>query len=178
MSIATGTGDEGTTGLLHGQRVSKDHPQIEALGAFDELNVEVGAARMLAPDPAVGELLRAVQGSLVAVMGEIACAQEDAAAHLDSKFALLGDGDLRRLDAALVALESRGIRLDGWATPGANPAALAFDRARVAARRAERRLAALTAGGRAPRPVLLSWTNRLSDVLWLLAREAETAQAP
>jgi cob(I)alamin adenosyltransferase len=175
MSIATRKGDTGTTGLLHGQRVAKDHPQIEAVGAFDELNVEIGAARMLAPDPAVGDLLKAVQASLVALMGEIACAEADAAGHAQSTFARLGEGDLGRLDQALAALESRGLRLDGWATPGANPSALAFDRARVAARRAERRLAALPAGGRNPRPLLSQWTNRLSDVLWLLARAAESA---
>ena len=105
MSIATRTGDQGTTGLLHGQRVPKDHPQIEAVGAFDELNVEVGAARMLAPDPAARELLRGIQGSLVALMGEVACAQEDAAGHARSKFARLRDGDLRRLDESLAALE-------------------------------------------------------------------------
>jgi cob(I)alamin adenosyltransferase len=175
MSIATRKGDTGKTGLLHGQRVPKDHPQIEAVGAFDELNVEIGAARMLSPDPAVGELLKGVQASLIAAMGEIACAEEDAGSHSGSKFARLGDGDLGRLDGALAALESKGIRLDGWATPGANPSALAFDRARVAARRAERRLAALAAGGRNLRPVVAQWTNRLSDVLWLLAREAESA---
>jgi cob(I)alamin adenosyltransferase len=175
MSIATRKGDEGTTGLLHGQRVAKDHPQIEAVGAFDELNVEIGAARMTASEPTTRDLLRAVQASLVAVMGEIACAEADARGHSGSKFARLGEGDLGRLDAALAALESKGLRLDGWATPGANPAALAFDRARVAARRAERRLAALPAGGRNLRPLLGQWTNRLSDVLWLLAREAESA---
>jgi cob(I)alamin adenosyltransferase len=175
MSIATRKGDAGTTGLLHGQRVPKDHPQVEAVGAFDELNVEIGAARMLSQDPAVGDLLKGVQASLIAVMGEIACAEEDAARHSVSKFARLGDGDLARLDGALAALESKGIRLDGWATPGANPSALAFDRARVAARRAERSLAAVAAGGRNLRPVVAQWTNRLSDVLWLLAREAESA---
>ena len=175
MSIATRKGDEGRTGLLHGQRVPKDHPQIEAVGAFDELNVEVGAARMLARDPAVRDLLMGVQASLVALMGEIACAEEDAAGHSESRFARLGDGDLRSLDGALAALESKGVRLDGWATPGANPAALAFDRARVAARRAERRLAALPGAGRSLRPVIAQWTNRLSDVLWLLAREAESS---
>lgn len=174
MSIATRTGDKGTTGLLHGQRVPKDHPQIEAVGAFDELNVEVGAARMLASDPAARELLQGIQASLVALMGEIACAEGDAALHAESAFARLRDEDLRRLDDFLAALESRGVRLDGWATPGANPAALAFDRARVAARRAERRLAALPAHGRTVRPLLLQWTNRLSDLLWLLAREAES----
>jgi cob(I)alamin adenosyltransferase len=111
-------------------------------------------------------------------MGEVACAQEDAAGHSKSKFARLGDDDLRRLDDCLAALESKGLKFDGWATPGANASALAFDRARVAARRAERRLAALPASGREPRALLLQWTNRLSDVLWLLAREAETAAPP
>jgi cob(I)alamin adenosyltransferase len=174
MSIATRMGDTGTTGLLHGQRVAKDHPQIEAVGAFDELNVEVGAARMVASDPAARDLLKAVQASLIALMGEIACAETDAGSHSQSRFARLGEADLAKLDAALAALESKGLRFDGWATPGANPAALAFDRARVAARRAERRLAALPAGGRNLRPLLGQWTNRLSDVLWLLAREAES----
>jgi cob(I)alamin adenosyltransferase len=174
MSIATRTGDKGTTSLLHGQRVPKDHPQIEAVGAFDELNVEVGAARMSAADPAAKELLGSIQGLLVAVMGEIACAEENTLDHAKSKYARLSEKDLRRLDGFLAALESKGLRTAGWATPGANPAALAFDRARVAARRAERRLAGLPAAGRTVRPLLTQWTNRLSDILWLLAREAET----
>ncbi len=174
MSIATRGGDKGTTGLLHGQRVPKDHPQIEALGALDELNVEVGAARLVLRDRAGRELLRAVQGMLVALMGEVACAQEDAGRHARSRFARLGDGDLRRLDESLAALESKGLKTDGWATPGANPTAVALDRARVAARRAERRLAALPAQGRRLRPLLPMWANRLSDLLWVLARRAES----
>jgi cob(I)alamin adenosyltransferase len=178
VSIATRTGDNGSTGLLHGQRVAKDHPQIEAVGAFDELNVEVGAAAMLARDPAAPALLRAVQASLIALMGELACAEADAPAHAGSKFARLSEADLGRLDDFLSDLESRRIKLDGWATPGANPEALAFDRARVAARRAERRLAGLAPGVRTVRPLLLQWTNRLSDLLWLLAREAEARTGP
>jgi cob(I)alamin adenosyltransferase len=174
VSIATRTGDKGTTALLRGQRVSKSHPQIEAVGAFDELNVEVGAARMQVSDPAERGLLRDVQASLVALMGEVACAEGDAARHSRSKFARLRDSDLRRLDDSLAALESKDLKTDGWATPGANPTAIAFDRARVAARRAERRLAALPAHGRRIRPLLLKWANRLSDLLWLLAREAES----
>ncbi len=174
MSIATRTGDQGTTGLLHGQRVPKDHPQIEAVGAFDELNVEVGAARMLATDTDTRELLLGIQRSLVALMGEVACAEEDAERHSRSNFARLSPEDLGVLDRALAGLESKGLKFDGWATPGANPLSLAFERARVAARRAERRLAVLPGLGRSLRPLLLQWTNRLSDLLWLLAREAET----
>jgi cob(I)alamin adenosyltransferase len=177
VSIATRTGDQGTTGLLHGQRVPKDHPQIEAVGAFDELNVEIGAARLAAADPAARAFLLGVQAALVALMGELACAEADAAAHATSAFARLADADLAKVDAYLAELESRGLKFDGWATPGANPAALAFDRARVAARRAERSLAVLPAVGRQVRPLLQQWTNRLSDLLWLLARQAE-APAP
>ena len=51
-SIATRTGDDGTTSLLYGQRVPKDHPQIEAVGVFDELNATVGLAKAACPDPA------------------------------------------------------------------------------------------------------------------------------
>ena len=177
MSIATRTGDKGTTGLLHGQRVAKDHPQIEAVGAFDELNVEVGGARMLARGPGAAELLAAVQAVLVALMGELACAEADAELHATSKFARLKEADLKLLDDHLAQLESRGMSLEGWATPGANPESLAFDRARVAARRAERRLAGLPSDVRVVRPLLLQWTNRLSDLLWLLAREADSRGA-
>jgi cob(I)alamin adenosyltransferase len=173
VSIATRKGDTGTTGLLHGQRVPKDHPQIEAVGVFDELNVEVGAARLLAGDPAVAALMKEIQGSLVALMGEIACAESDAEAYAHSRFARLAEADLARLDLALATLEAKGVKLDGWATPGATPSALAFDRARVTARRAERGLVGLQACGRTVRPLVLQWTNRLSDLLWLLAREAE-----
>ena len=172
-SIATRRGDDGSTSLLYGQRVPKNHPQVEAVGAFDELNVEVGSARLLAGLPASRTLLEAVQRSLVALMGEIACAEEDVERYRESKFAKLTEKDLRLLDEALAALEARGLKLDGWATPGANPLAFACDRARVAARRAERRLHAVSGAGRTVRHLVWQWVNRLSDVLWLLAREAE-----
>jgi cob(I)alamin adenosyltransferase len=174
VSIATRGGDGGKTGLLHGQRVGKDHPQIEAVGAFDALNVEVGAARLGASSEPTRKMLLQVQKTLVAVMGELACAEENAEAHLRSRrFALLSDADLAVLDSLVTSLESKGLKFDGWATPGNNPSALALDRARIAVRAAERRLAALPAAGRTVRPLLLQWTNRLSDVLWLMAREAE-----
>jgi len=173
VSIATRTGDEGTTGLLYGQRVPKDHPQIEAVGACDELNVALGAAKLLAADGAVRSLLEDAQRALVALMGEVACAEADAARHAASKFARVGEDEVRRLDVAVATLEAGGIAADGWATPGANPLASAFDQARVAARRAERRLAGLPAQGRSVRPPVRQFLNRLSDLLWLLARQAE-----
>jgi len=176
-SIATRTGDDGMTGLLYGQRVRKDHPQIEAVGAFDELNVALGAIKpLLAGDPrgtATREQLTAAQKNLVALMGELACAESDAARFAQSKFEKISATDVTRLDEAVAALEARGLKFDGWATPGANARAVAFDVARVTARRAERRLTALPAHGRSVRPELRQFVNRLSDLLWLLAREAE-----
>ncbi len=176
-SIATRTGDDGTTSLLYGQRVPKNHPQIEAVGAFDELNVALGAVKpLLAPaDAATHALLCAIQQNLVALMGELACAESDAVRYAESKFAKITGTDLARIDAALAALEAKGLKFDGWATPGANVRAAAFDLARVTARRAERRLVALPAQGRQLRPELRQFVNRLSDLLWLMAREAENA---
>jgi len=172
-SIATRTGDDGTTSLLYGQRVPKDHPQIEAVGALDELNAALGLARAsLPPGPVKAELER-IQQDLVALMGEVACAESDAGRHAASPFVRIGDPALARVDAAVAAIEARRPKFDGWATPGANPPAAALDLARTAARRAERRLVGLAAHGRRLRPLLLQYVNRVSDLLWLMAREAE-----
>jgi cob(I)alamin adenosyltransferase len=172
-SIATRTGDDGTTSLLYGGRVPKDHPQIEAVGACDELNAALGGAKAAGTDPATRLELEAIQQNLVALMGELACAEADVARHAASRFVRIGDADLARLDATVAALEAAALPFGGWATPGANLRAAAFDLARVAARRAERRLVALPAAGRIVRPLLLRYLNRLSDLLWLRAREAE-----
>lgn len=87
-SIATRKGDDGTTGLLYGQRVPKDHPQIEAVGTLDELNTALGAAKaVLTGHPRATEvrtLIEAVQHNLVALMGEVACAESDAARYAAS----------------------------------------------------------------------------------------------
>lgn len=177
MSIATRKGDDGTTGLLYGQRVPKDHPQIEAVGAFDELNVAIGAVKPLlgasGRDSELRDLILAAQANLIALMGELACAEADGARYAASKFEKITPADVARLDHAVAALEARGLKFDGWATPGANARSAAFELARATARRAERRLTSLPAHGRSIRPELHQFVNRLSDLLWLLAREAE-----
>lgn len=173
MSIATRTGDDGTTGLLYGQRVPKDHPQMEAVGAFDELNAAIGVAKAACPDAGRRETLEAIQKDLVALMGEVACAEADTARYAASKFTKLGDAELERIDAGVAALEARNIRFDGWATPGANSFSASLELARTIARRAERRSVALKAHGRVLRPVIGRYVNRVADLLWLMAREAE-----
>lgn len=175
-SIATRTGDDGSTSLLYGQRVPKDHPQIEAVGALDELNAALGFAKATQPAGRDGAELARIQQELVAFMGEIACAETDAARYADAKFSKLDEPALARLDAAISAIEARQPKFDGWATPGANLHAAALDLARTAARRAERRIVGLSAHGKTVRPLLLRYLNRVSDMLWLLAREAESAK--
>jgi cob(I)alamin adenosyltransferase len=106
-------------------------------------------------------------------MGEIVCAEADLARHAASKFAKVGEAELARVDAAVAAIEAKQLKFDGWATPGASPHAAALDLARTTARRAERRLVALPQHGKTVRPLLLQYLNRVSDLLWLMAREAE-----
>jgi cob(I)alamin adenosyltransferase len=174
QSIATRTGDDGTTSLLYGRRVPKNHPQIEAVGALDELNTALGLAKATRPVGQDCSRLERIQKDLVALMGEITCAEGDAPRHAGSKFARIGKAELARLDAAVAAVEARQPKFDGWATPGANLHAAALELARTAARHAERQLVGLPGHGKTVRPVLLQYVNRLSDLLWLLAREAES----
>jgi cob(I)alamin adenosyltransferase len=176
-SIATRTGDDGSTGLLYGQRVRKDHPQIEAVGAFDELNAMLGLAKSAHSLSAVRAELERIQQELVALMGELVCAEADDVRYAQSKFPKLEASALARVDAGVADLEARGLKFDGWATPGANPAAAALDVARTVARRAERRLHALPAQGRPVRPLVANYVNRVADLLWLLARAAENEGA-
>ncbi len=172
-SIATRKGDDGTTSLLFGQRVPKDHPQIEAVGSLDELSAALGLAKAAAADPILRAQLEQLQHDLVAFMGEIVCAPADAARFAESSFSRLAEADLARIDAAVAAIEAKQVSFAGWATPGATPAAAAFDWARGVARRAERRVIALSRHGQAVRPLLLQYLNRASDLLWLMARDAE-----
>lgn len=173
-SIATRKGDDGTTSLLYGQRVPKDHPQIEAVGAFDELNAAIGFAKATCADASRRAELERLQHDLVALMGELACAESDAQRYADSKFPKLGEAELARIDAAVAAIEAQHVRFDGWATPGANLHAAAVEVARAVARRAERRLTALAAHDRHVRPVVQRYVNRAADLLWLMARQAES----
>ena len=139
MSIATRTGDDGTTSLLYGQRVPKHHPQIEAVGACDELNAALGVAKAACVDTVQREQLTAIQHALVALMGEVACAESDRARYETSKFRRLALEDLRPVDAQIAELESRKLDFKGWATPGATLHSAALDVARTTCRRAERR---------------------------------------
>ena len=177
-SISTRTGDDGTTGLIFGQRVPKDHPRVEAVGRLDELNAALGMAKASAAHAPI-DTLEDIQRQLVVIMGELSAADADQERYLaDRRFGSLEPAALARLDEAVNGLENGvpPLRFDGWATPGRTPLAAALDLARVTARRAERHLVAMREAGQVVRPLVLQYVNRASDLLWLLARQAEQSR--
>ena len=174
MSIVTKTGDDGTTGLMYGRRVPKNHPRVEACGTLDELNSALGLARATATEKFVRENLFWIQKSLVDVMGEVGVLPEDLPRYTKDGFNLVTPELTAKLDALVKEIEAQNISFKGWATPGATQNSAALDVARAICRRAERRVFDLATAGGLPNAEVLIFLNRLSDLLWLLARWVET----
>lgn len=178
MSIATKTGDRGETALMYGRRVPKTDARVDAYGCVDELNASLGMGRALAPnDSKIAQEILAIQQELVTLMGELATAREDLPRYEKDGFRLTTAAMTDRLTSVVEELEKdKTLYGKGWATPGNNPLAAAFDFARTVCRRAERRVAAL-APNENGNPEILRYLNRLSDLCWLLARFAEKHEA-
>jgi cob(I)alamin adenosyltransferase len=159
---------------MYNRRVSKCHPRVEAYGAVDEVNSALGLARATSGDVRVNEMLVSIQKDLVIVMGELATALEDLPRYVKDGFQLVQARMVERLDVLVGEVEARQLAFSGWATPGANPAAATLDVARATCRRAERKVCGLHQNGQLHNPVIIVYLNRLADLLWLLARLAET----
>lgn len=169
MSIATRTGDDGTTALMFNRRAPKTHPRIVAAGMVDELNAALGLARASTKNVKTAVILFAEQKCLVGLMGELATDDADRARFLESKLQRLLPEDLARLDAVVAELEAKLPPATDWDTPGENLAHAHLHLARVTCRRAERECVALRAAGAYVSDLILQYLNRLSDTLWLLA---------
>jgi len=165
--IATRTGDDGTTGLGDGSRVAKDHARIHALGEVDELNSHIGVllAEADLPDD-VRELLVAIQQELFNLGGELAI----------PGYELLKDEAVARLDAALAHYNAGLPRLKEFILPAGTRSASLAHVSRTVARRAERALVTL-AGQESVRAAPRQYLNRLSDLLFVLARVLNRAGA-
>ena len=177
MSIVPKTGDSGTTGLMYGRRVPKNHPRVEAYGTVDELNAALGLARATAEQDFVGDSLLAIQQDLVILMGELAVANEDLERYVKAGFSLVTPAMTAKLNVLVKDIEAQNVSFKGWATPGATLHSAALDVARTVCRRSERRVYDLQASGDFKNEEILIFLNRLSDLLWLLARWAETQKA-
>ena len=172
MKIYTKTGDDGTTGLLGG-RTRKDDPRVAAYGEVDELNAVVGLARVDVEDAALQALLQGIQRDLFALGAQLADVRGGAAAPAEK--AAVPAARIEELERAIDDAESGLPPLRAFILPGGSRAGAALHVARTVCRRAERGVVALAAQASID-PLLVVYLNRLSDLLFVLAR-AENQRA-
>ncbi len=162
VKIYTKTGDDGTTGLFGGGRVRKDDARVESYGTVDELNAVIGTARALGLGAVTDDVLAKTQVDLFTLGAELACVpgKED-----KLSMTLMAAPDSERLERAIDAAETGLPALTNFVLPGGSAQAAALHFARTVCRRAERGLIAISA-----RSELVIYLNRLSDLLFVLAR--------
>ena len=170
MRIYTRTGDSGDTGLFGGGRVAKNHPRVEAYGDVDELNAAIGFVRSIEQMPRVDEVLVPVQRDLFAIGALLATPDRDKVRqHLEK--ARVDDERITQLEHAIDDGDRELEPLKAFIVPGGSPKAAALHVARTICRRAERRVVSLGETEEIPGVVII-YLNRLSDLLFTLARVA------
>ena len=164
MKVYTRKGDDGTTGLLHGGRVAKDSSQPTAYGDVDEAQAVIGLARAVADGELAGILID-IERDLWVVMAELACNPD----RLDEAGSRPGPEMVDRLESLIDDVSARFDPPTEFVVPGEDEVSARLDVARAVCRRAER--SALSAA--APGSSVVPYLNRLSDLLWTLARWSE-----
>jgi cob(I)alamin adenosyltransferase len=175
--IYTRTGDDGTTGLLFGGRVPKDDPATNAYGTTDEAVAALGLARALAEDPALTSEILAIQRELFVVGADLA-ANPDKREKLEPGVSLVTEDMVGRLEVRIDELVAERPLPESFVVPGANPASAALDVARGVVRRAERAVVALERSMNGVNPQIRRYLNRLSDLLFVLARHQAGESEP
>ena len=165
MKIYTKAGDDGSTGLIGGERVSKSDPRIECIGAVDELNAVVGWAAVGAVD--LLQSLRRVQNELFVIGSQLAYSGEQPPAKLPS----LEESSIGRLEMEIDAATAALAPLRNFILPGGSETSARLHVARAVCRRAERVVVAFS-GDRPVPPIVVTYLNRLSDWLFVQARWA------
>lgn len=167
-SISTMRGDAGETSLAGGLRVSKASARVDAYGTIDELVSSLGVARSMCDDRDIATLVKSIQQDLFKVGSSLATPTES------PKPQVVVDGTMvERLTTEVHRLETLDGMLVDWSLPGEHRTAAEFDLARTVCRRAERAIVRLQESGGAIQPSVLTYVNRLSDLLWLCARKLE-----
>jgi cob(I)alamin adenosyltransferase len=168
VSIATRTGDGGQTGLAGGIRVSKANLRVEAYGTVDELNSALGFARSICKNERIGSAVHNIQKTLFRVGSSLATPPESKKARPP-----LSAADVDELTDMVHSIETKEGLLSDWSLPGAHVESAAFEVARTVCRRAERCVVRLIESGAVVDPQALPFINRLSDLIWLFARQLE-----
>ena len=168
MKIYTRTGDNGETGLFDGTRVPKSNPRVAAYGEIDELGAWLGAAHAAGLDEDLGVMLQQAQRDLFAIGARLADPSHRIAGRV-AKAAVSGD-DIARLEGWIDQLEAGLPPLRRFILAGGSQGGAALHLARTICRRAERAMVGL--GPAAFEPALLMYVNRLSDLLFVMARSA------
>jgi cob(I)alamin adenosyltransferase len=170
MKIYTKTGDKGDTGLFGGGRVPKNHPRVDAYGDVDELNAAIGFAMAVEPMPRIDDVLAPIQHDLFAIGALLATPdREKMQRHLEK--ANVDDARIASLERAIDAGDEELEPLKAFIMPGGTPKAAALHVARTVCRRAERKVVGLAGDEEIPAVVVI-YLNRLSDLLFTLARVA------
>lgn len=175
--LYTRTGDDGTTGLLYGGRMSKADPVAEVVGTLDEVVAALGLVRASSGDPGLAEELLGLQRELFVVGADVAT-NPGQRSRLEPGVSLVTDEMVARLESWIDRLVEARPLPAVFVVPGANPVSAALDLARAVVRRAERRaVGAREVGAEIGDPVL-RYVNRLSDLLFALARTAAGEDEP
>lgn len=165
------------TSLLFNRRVSKSSPRVHAYGTVDELNSSLGVLRAWLNQSgdyrSHGESILAIQKQLIQLMGELATHADDMDRYAKAGFISTSGESADLIETLIRDIELKGLKLDGWVMPGDNLLSASADQARTTCRRAEREVIRLLEDKELANQHIAVYLNRLSDYLWMLARDLE-----
>ena len=167
--VYTKFGDQGETSLLYGGRISKNNPHTEAYGITDEAVSALGLARALTEDKRVQDTVRELQRELFTIAAELAT-EPDKYELFQQHFTPVTAQMVENLEKTIDSLEE-GVEMPKvFILPGGSPASAGLDLARCIIRTSERRVVALKEAGQLTNDLIISYLNRLGDLLFVLAR--------
>ena len=175
MKIYTKKGDDGTTGLLYGGRVPKDHVRTEVYGTLDETVSALGVARAGGLTPIVEEIVIRLQREMFVVGAQLATASDNQS-KLEAGVSKVTPEMTQTAEAEIDRLLETHPLPQEFVLPGETPGSAGLDLARSIIRRAEREAVAMDREGMVPDPEILRYLNRVSDLLFVLARYQEAEQ--